>query len=256
MAIAQETSHASSSIHSSPFVSRGLLLLALTSVSHSDFVAAQVLAAPKEPANIVNISASGYLEVQQDWLSMSLNTTKEGPDAASVQNQLKAALDAALAVAKSAAQVQQLEVRTGQFGLYPRYTTGGKINGWQGSTELIIEGRDFARISATAGKIQTLTMGSVGFSLSRDAQQKLEADVQAQAIERFKARANDVAKGFGFAGYSLRELSIGSADQGGGQPYVRAMTAQAKATMSDAPVSAEAGKSTVNVTVSGSIQLR
>ena len=211
---------------------------------------------PKEPANIVNISASGFLEVQQDWLTMSLNTTKEGPDAATVQNQLKVALDAALAVAKSAVQPQQLEVRTGQFGLYPRYTTGGKINGWQGSTELVIEGRDFARISATAGKIQTLTMGNVGFSLSRESQQKLEADVQALAIERFKTRANDVAKGFGFTGYTLRELSISSADQGGGQPYPRAMAMQAKVAMSDAPVSVEAGKSMVNVTVSGSIQLR
>src|SRR3990167_906881 len=114
----------------------------------------------KEPANIVNIAASGFLEVQQDWLSVSLNTTRDGPDAA-------------LAVAKTAAQPQQMEVRTGQFSLYPRYGTNGKINGWQGSTELVIEGRDFARISTTAGKIQTLTMGHVGFSLSREARQKL-----------------------------------------------------------------------------------
>jgi len=235
-------------------VSRLLLLVTLTSTSH--FVAAQVLTVPPAPANIVNLSASGFLEVPQDWLSMSLNTTKEGPDAATVQNQLKVALDAALVVAKAAAQPQQLEVRTGQFGLYPRYTTGGKINGWQGSTELVIEGRDFARISATAGKIQTLTMGNVGFSLSREAQQKLEADVQTLAIERFKTRANDVAKGFGFTGYTLRELSISSADQGGGQPYPRAMAMQAKAAMSDAPASVAAGKSMVNVTVSGSVQLR
>lgn len=237
-------------------LSRLFLLITLTSASHSGLVAAQALAVPQEPVNIVNISASGFMEVPQDWLSMSLNTTKEGPDAATVQNQLKVALDAALVVAKAAAQPLQLEVRTGQFGLYPRYTTGGKINGWQGSTELVIEGRDFARISATAGKIQTLTMGHVGFSLSREAQQKLEADVQALAIERFKTRANDVAKGFGFTRYTLRELSISSADQGGGQPYPRAMAMQAKAAMSDAPVSVEAGKSMVNVTVSGSIQLR
>ena len=66
----------------------------------------------------------------------------------------------------------------------------------------------------------------------------------------------DVAKGFGFTGYTLREVSISSADQGGGQPYPRAMAMQAKASMADAPVAVEAGKSTVNVTVSGAIQLR
>ncbi|WP_409559685.1 SIMPL domain-containing protein [Hydrogenophaga sp.] len=230
--------------------------MALGTAGISGVALAQVAPMTPEPANIVNISASGFLEVPQDWLRMSLNTTKEGADAAAVQAQLKTALDAALAQAKPAAQPQQMDVRTGQFSLYPRYGSNGKITGWQGTTELVIEGRDFARISTTAGKIQSLTLGHVGFSLSREAQQKLESDVQALAIERFKARANDVAKGFGFTAYTLRELSISSADQGGGQPYPRAMAMQAKAAMADAPVAVEPGKSTVNVTVSGAIQLR
>ena len=211
---------------------------------------------PPALANVVQLSASGFKEVQQDWLSISLNTTREGSDAATVQNQLKVALDAALAVAKAAAVPQQLELRTGQFSLYPRYSSSGKINGWQGSTELVLEGRDFARISSTAGKIQTLTLGNVGFSLSREAQQALESDVQTMAMERFKQRAQEVAKGFGFSGYSLREISISAADQGGGYAVPRMMAMQAKAVMSDAPVAVEAGKSTVNVTISGSIQLR
>ena len=81
--------------------------------------------------------------------------------------------------------------------------------------------------------------------------------MQAQAIERFKARAAEVAKGFGFAGYTLREVSISSADQGNemvARPRMMAM--EAKAAASDAPVPVEAGKSMVNVTVSGTIQLR
>jgi predicted secreted protein len=233
------------------FTQRSLLALALLGAS----AAAHAQMTPP-PANVVQLSASGFKEVQQDWLSMSLNTTKEGPDAVTVQNQLKVALDAALAVAKVAAQPQQLDVRTGQFSLYPRYSSNGKINGWQGSTELVLEGRDFARISATAGKIQTLTMGHVGFSLSREAQQALESDVQAMAMERFKLRAGEIAKGFGFSAYSLREIAVSSADQGGGYVRPRVMAMEAKAAMSDAPIAVEAGKSMVNVTVSGTIQLR
>ena len=187
---------------------------------------------------------------------MSLNTTREGSDATTVQNQLKQALDAALTVARASAKPQQLEVRTGQFSLYPRYDRNGKITGWQGNTELVLEGRDFALISATAGKIQTLTMSGTSFSLSREARRKLESDVQAMAIERFKARADEVSKGFGFGGYSLREISVSSADQEVRPFQPRAMAMEAKAAMSDAAVPVEAGKSTVNVTVSGSIQLR
>lgn len=229
------------------------LLLAVWAFLGGAVAVAQPLPAP---SNVVNLSASGYLEVPQDWLTVRLNTTREGSDAASVQAQLKAALDAALALAKASAQPQQMEVRTGQFSLYPRYGSNGKINGWQGTTELVIEGRDFARISTTAGSIQTLTLGQVGFSLSREAQRKLESDVQAMAIERFKARADEVAKAFGFQGYVLREVSISSADQEGVRPYPHPMAMQVKAAVAEAPVPVEAGKSTVNVTVSGSVQLR
>ena len=219
-------------------------------------LAAQAHDSPPVPSNVVQLSATGQVEVAQDMLTMRLSTRREATDANTVQNQLKVALDAALAVAKSAAVPQQLEVRTGQFSLYPRYSSSGKINGWQGSTELVLEGRDFARISATAGKIQTLTMSNMGFSLSREARQKLESDVQAMAIERFKVKAGEVAKGFGFAGYSVREVSVSSADQEGRPFQPRAMAMEAKAAMSDTAVPVEPGKSTVNVSVSGSVQLK
>jgi predicted secreted protein len=234
-------------------IAPALLALALLEVSavHAQPTQAQA------PANVVQLDASGFKEVPQDWLSLRLNTTESGPDAGTVQNQLKAAIESALAVARAQAQPGQLEVRTGQFSLYPRYGSGGKINGWQGTSELLIEGRDFARISSTAGKISTLTMGGATFSLSREARQQLESEVQVQAIERFKARAAEVAKGFGFSGYTLREIAISSVDQGGdGVVRPRAMAMEAKAAMSEAPMPVEAGKSMVNVTVSGSIQLR
>ena len=212
---------------------------------------------PATPANVVQIAASGFTEVQQDWLTMRLSTTETGPDALTVQNQLKAALETALRVARAQAQPGLLEVRTGQFSLYPRYNSSGKVNGWQGSTELLLEGRDIARITETAGKISTLTLGGVSFSLSRQAQQQLESEVQTQAIERFKARAAEVTKAFGFTGYTLREVSVSSADQSMEMPQrPRMMAMEAKAAMSDMAVPVEAGKSMVNVTVSGSIQLR
>lgn len=239
-------------------VSRGLVLwLALWSafVWHPAVHGQSVH--PPEPSRVVSLSASGFLDVPQDWLTMSLTTTRDGNDATVVQNQLKQALDAALGVAKATAAPQQLDVRTGSIGLYPRYGSTGKISGWQGSAELILEGRDFVRISTAAGKIQTLTMSNMAFSLSREARLKLESDVQALAIERFKSRAGEVAKGFGFTGYTLREIAISSADQVGGNGYPRPVAMQSRASVSsDAPVPVEAGKSQVNVTVSGTIQLR
>jgi predicted secreted protein len=209
------------------------------------------------PHNVVSISASASVEVPKDWLSVTFTTTREGADAGAVQTQLKQALDAALAEARKAAKPGQVEVQTGGFSLYPRYgqpTPRGQtvINGWQGSTELVVQGRDAQAISQLTGRIQTLSIGRVGWSLSREAREKVDADVQAEAITRFRARADAVSKQFGFAGYSLREVSVQSdGNVGMPQPMLRM---QASAASSDAlPV--EAGKAVVTATVSGSVQL-
>ena len=208
------------------------------------------------PQNVVQLSATGTVDVQQDLLVLQLATSKEAADAATVQAQLKQALDAALAEAKRNAQAGQLDVRTGPFGLYPRYGKDGKINGWQGRAELVLEGRDFARITGTAGKIQTMAVSHVAFALSSEARAKVEGEAQSRAIEQFKARATELAKGFGFAGYSLREVAVNSSESSPG-PRPRMMAAEAKmGSFSDAPVPIEAGKAQVIVNVAGSVQMR
>jgi predicted secreted protein len=204
--------------------------------------------------NVAQLSASGSVEVQQDMLSISMSTTRDGADAAAVQTQLKQALDSALAQARQAAVPGQMDVRTGNFSLYPRYGNNGKINGWQGSTELVLEGRDFPRITSTAGKIQSLTLGNVSFALSREQRTKVEAEAQSLAIERFKAKAGEIAKNFGFEGYTLREVSINANDQAY-MPRPRVMAMSAKSDMAEAAIPVEAGKSTVQVHVSGSVQM-
>ncbi|WP_298931616.1 SIMPL domain-containing protein [uncultured Ramlibacter sp.] len=216
--------------------------------------AAAVFAQNPPPSNVLQLSASGTVEVPQDLLRMSLSTTREGPDPTAVQSQLKLALDAALAEARKAAQPGQMDIHTGNFSLYPRYGRDGKMSGWNGTAELVLEGRDFARITQTAGKIQSLTLANVSFGLSREQRAKVEGDAQTQAIERFKAKAGELAKGFGFAGYSLREVAVNANDQGVPRPRMMAM--EAKGAPADMAVPVEAGKSTVVVTVSGSVQLR
>jgi len=210
---------------------------------------------PPVVQNVVQLAASASVDVQQDLLSIFLSTTREGNDPAVVQSQLKTLIDAALTQARAAALAGQLDVRTGNFSLSPRYGRDGKQIGWQGSVELVLEGRDFARISAAAGRIQELTVSGVSFGLSREQRAKVEGEAQALAIARFKARASEIARSFGFAGYSLREVNVSSNDQGiSPRPRMLAMAAPAMA--AEAPLPVEAGKTSVLVTVSGSVQLQ
>lgn len=209
------------------------------------------------PQNVVSLTASASREVAMDWLTVVFSTTREGPDAAGVQGQLKQALDAALAEARKAAQTSkagEINVRTGGFSLNPRYAARGGITGWQGGTELVVEGRDSAAIAQLTGRIQTLSIGRVQWSLSREAREKLEGEVQAQAIANFRDRADATARSFGFGSYTLREVNVSGGEAPGiPAPMMRVQSARAGAPEEALPV--EAGKTLVSVTVSGSVQL-
>jgi len=207
------------------------------------------------PQGVVSLSSSATLEVARDVLSVSFNTTREGADAASVQSQLKQALDAALAEAKKAAKPGQVDVQTGNFTISPRYTNKGVSNGWQGSAELIVEGRDMQAIGQLTGKITTLTINRVGYAISRELREKTEGEVSAQAIARYRAKAADYARQFGYAGYTIREVNVSSIDQ---QPGPRPMMMQAKsmaAPQADEMLPVEPGKGTLTVNVNGTVQL-
>ena len=211
--------------------------------------------APAPLQNVVSLSASGAVEVTQDLLAITLNATRDGADAAVVQSQLKTVLDAALAEARKAAQPGQMDVRTGNFSLFPRYDKANKISGWQGTAELVLEGRDFPRIAATGGKIPNMTIANIGFGLSREQRAKVEGEAQTKAIEQFKAQATEIARNFGFSAFTFREVAVNSHDNQEVRPRMMAM-AKGASMSSDAAIPVEAGKSTVVVNVSGSVQMR
>ena len=219
--------------------------------------AASLAAASDAPTmqGVVRLASSASVEVTKDLLSVAFSTTREGADAATVQSQLKQALDAALNEAKKLAKPGQLEVQTGTFALSPRYTNKGVVNGWQGSTELIVEGHDMQAIGQLSGRITTLTINRVGYNLSRELREKSESEISAQAIASFRAKAADYAKQFGYTGYVIREVAVNSASE---QPTPRPMMMQmraAAAPAADEALPVEPGKGTVSVNVSGTVQL-
>ncbi len=250
-------------LNSRPFVPALLRLAAAALAATVTQQAAAQMTPP--PQNVVVLNASATLDVNKDWLTIVFSTTRDGPDAAVVQAQLRQALDAALTEARKIAKPGQVDLQTGAFSLFPRYAaptpkqaaagTLAGIASWQGSTELVVEGRDMQAIAQLAGRIQTLSIGRVASSLSREARQKVEGDVTAQAIDRFRARADAVTRQFGYTGYTVREVSV-SSDQPQGAPMVFARQMAVRAGAEDAALPVEAGKATVTVSVNGSVQMK
>lgn len=200
----------------------------------------------------LNLNASASVEVTRDLLAVAFVATQEGVDAAAVQSILKQALDAALVEAKKVAKPGQIDVQTGNFSLYPRYNGKGSISGWRGSTELLVEGRDVAGIAQLTGRINTMSIARVGYNLSREQREHAEAEVSAQAVARYRAKAAELTHQFGYNSFSIGEVSVN------GDEPMRYMAAGAPSAMrmsaaSEAPLPTEAGKATVTVTVTGSV---
>lgn len=219
-------------------------------------LAAGFATAQAEPlrANVVSFQTTATQEVTQDLLAVTLQANREGTQAAEVQAGLKQALEAALAEAKRSAQPGAMEVRTGYFAVNPRYGNNGRINGWQGTAQLVLEGTDTTRISQTAGKLNQLNIVNVNYGLSRALREQHESALTAEAINRFRSRAGELTKNFGFTNYSLGEVNVQTGDPGfQGRPMMMAM--RAKAAEADAALPVEPGKGLLTVTVSGQVVL-
>lgn len=231
--------------------------LALLSLALAPGLAA---AQPVPPAaaplqGVLTLSATATVELPQDWMMLTLSVNREGTDAGAVQTQLKQAVDAALAETRRVAKPGQVEVQTGAFSVQPRYNQKGQLNGWQGRTELTIEGRDMAAIAQLSGRIGTMTIARVDYGLSREAREKVEGEVSAQAVARFRARADELAKQFGYGGYVIREVNV-STDGAAPPPMPYARAGVMKAEAADIALPTEPGKGSVTANVSGSVQMK
>jgi predicted secreted protein len=229
------------------------LLIGLSAGARADD---RVVALPP-PEGVVSLSSSATMDVPRDWMTIVLATTRDGADAASVQAGVKQAVDAALSQARKVARAGgQVEVQTGAFSLQPRVNAKGLPSGWTGRGEIVVQGRDMATIAELAGHVSTLTVAHVDYSISREAHEKVEGELADQAIARFRAKAADYAKAFGYAGFVVREVAVAS-DAGQPpppRPYMamRAMAAGA----ADEALPVEAGQGTITSTVSGTVQMK
>ncbi|MGN7980580.1 SIMPL domain-containing protein [Burkholderia sp. 22313] len=208
-----------------------------------------------EPAGVLSLSSQASADVPQDIIHITLFYEQQAKDPGSLTSALNQRADAALAQAKG---VSGVTARTGAFSVYPSTDRDGRISAWRGRTEVVLESRDFAAASKLAGQLSNqMQVANVEFSLSPEAQRAAEQKLTTEAIKSFRARADEAAKAFGYGSYSIRDVNVGGGRNV--QPYPR-MMAMAAAPMDSAkmsaPISVEGGKTTVSVTVNGSVQMK
>lgn len=227
----------------------------LVALSLAPWAAMAQSSAMPSPQNVMSLSATASVDVVPDVLNVDFATTRDGAEAAAVQAQLVQALDTALAESRKVAAPGQLEVNTGNFALYPRQLPNGGALQWQGRAELQVKGSDIKAITQLVSRMQTLSVARVYYSLSREAREKVDGEVNAMAIKEFRDKALRYARDFGFSTVTLREVQLGG-DGGAVHPVMRMNAAGPMAARSAEALPVEAGKMTLSATVNGSVQMK
>lgn len=207
----------------------------------------------KESAGRLSLQAQAKEEAPQDEIRIVLFHEKQGDDPASLTAILKQKVDQALRIAKTKNKVF---VQTGLFKVYPLTDRDGRIKGWRGRAELLLESHEFATAARLAGQLSPLMQVSdVRFSLSTEALHQVEDRLSDQAITAFNAQAQRATAAFGYKSYVVLEASLHKNGLNVPQPVNVMMTSSIRGDdQLDIPVAA--GKTTVTVSVSGSIRMK
>jgi predicted secreted protein len=206
---------------------------------------------PPPPLNQVTLDAAATTEVPSDTVVVTLFTEEQGPDPAELAGRANQRLEQALATAKA---TPGIEARSGAYQTLPLYDRANQITGWRLRAEVIVESRDFKAASGLVGRLApAMKLAGMQFSLSRAAREKVEAALMTDALNRYRAKADAIAKTLGFPGYTLGQIAV----RGDTPPAAPVAYRGMAVAMADggAPPPMEGGRNAVTVTVSGSVIL-
>ena len=210
------------------------------------------------PQGVLGLSANASVEVAKDLLAVTFSTTRDGTDANTVQAQLKQALDAALAEAKKAARPGQVDVQTGNFSSIRatrihRARAAPTITGWQGSAEVIVEGRDMAAIGQLTGRITTMTIARVAY-VSRARRASASRPTSRRGDRRISRQGDELREAV-----RLRRLrgarGVGRDQRRAGRP-MPTMRMQATAAARPTRCRSSRARRVVTATVNGTVQMK
>ncbi len=214
---------------------------------------APVLAQAQEGAetlfDVVTLSAHAEREVDNDRIEAMLFAEREGTAPAALADAVNREMEWALRQLHGA---RQITASTPAYQTFPVYQKG-LITGWRVRQTLKLDSADVTAMSELLGSLQArLGLQSVSFVLSSQRRASVEESLIAQALENFTARAQLVAKRLGRDGYRLVNLQV---DTGGLPPPIPHL-AMARAEMAVSAPRLEGGSSQVQVSVTGTIQLK
>jgi predicted secreted protein len=228
---------------------RPLALLSLFLLSAAT-AAAQAPASRDDSTTVLHLSEFAERVLRQDRLTIQLRAEVTGPDATRVQSEINRRMAAALERARA---VPTVRAETRGYWVNQERPQNAPVR-WRGQQVLVLIGGDTAATLALAGELQQngLLMSGMNFDLLPETARAAEDELTAEALKRLRERAARVAAALELSIRNIRDVRVG---QIGGQMPPRPMMMRAEAAGSAAQPVAEAGETTVRVTVDAEVVL-
>jgi predicted secreted protein len=185
-----------------------------------------------------------------DELSVVLAAERDAPQVGPANQAVLGQLNAALAQARA---VDGVRARLGAMQTLPNFDPSGAIQSWRVRGVIVLESSRLGALSELTGQLaSTLQIDQVSFRLSDARRFAEEQKLLKSVAQAFRERAAQAANALGYAGYELRSMTL--RPQTAVMPTVR-MAAMPMAE-SRANLPTDAGESDIEVSMSGTIELR
>ncbi len=198
---------------------------------------------------ILSISATERKEVAQNLLVGTLSYVVTNRDAGVVQNDINTVMARAVEIAK---KQDKVKISTGAYQVYETTVQRTEERVWRGEQSLTLKSGDTKALLDLAGELQKLglTMNGLSYTLDPETAVKVQDSLMESALKQLQERANRAAAALGKSGADLRDVSVQSDNMPYPRPYMpRAAKMETMAMDMAAPV-AEAGETTITLTVS------
>ncbi len=210
-----------------------------------------VLALAHEPTDHfdrVHLSASAQTQIENDTVIATIYAQEEGSDAVQLANLVNERINEAIKFVK---QHDAIKLQTNNYSTIPVYHKN-KITGWRVRQSLRLESQDMTLMSEVLGHLQqSLSLQGINFAVSPGLKNRTDDELISEALMVFEQRAKNITQQLRRKNYKIVDINVStSVNHLARRNYEAAVMASKVA----AP-SIEAGEQTIQVSISGQIEM-
>jgi predicted secreted protein len=196
----------------------------------------------------VHLSASAQTQIENDTVIATLYAQEEGSDSVQLANLVNERIDKAIKLVK---QHDAIKLQTNSYSTSPVYHKN-KITGWRVRQSIRLESQDMTLMSEVLGRLQqTLALQGINFAVSPGLKNRTDDELIGEALKVFEQRARNITQQLRRKNYKIVDINVSTSVN----HYARRDYEVAAMASKVAAPSIEAGEQTLQVSISGQIEL-